>query len=136
MVVPNYAAIGVGKAMAESLMRYLAVELAPKGIRINAITPGIVETDAVRSLFRPTTWCALPPATTLPATASRQRTIPAWCVGWRPPRPNSSGDKSYSSTAARISARDLINLFGLDENDRHTVPQFRTGYGAYSYDKR
>jgi hypothetical protein len=30
----------------------------------------------------------------------------------------------------------LINLFGLDENDRHTVPQFRTGYGAYSYDKR
>jgi enoyl-[acyl-carrier protein] reductase III len=30
---------------------YLAVELAPKGIRINAIAPGIVETDAVRALF-------------------------------------------------------------------------------------
>jgi enoyl-[acyl-carrier protein] reductase III len=51
VVVPNYAAIGVAKAMAESLMRYLAIELAPKGIRINAIAPGIVETDAVRSLF-------------------------------------------------------------------------------------
>jgi enoyl-[acyl-carrier protein] reductase III len=51
VVVPNYAAIGVAKAMAESLMRYLAVELAPKGIRINAIAPAIVETDAVRSLF-------------------------------------------------------------------------------------
>jgi enoyl-[acyl-carrier protein] reductase III len=51
VVVPNYAAIGVGKAMAESLMRYLAVELAPKGIRINAVAPSIVETDAVRSLF-------------------------------------------------------------------------------------
>jgi NAD(P)-dependent dehydrogenase (short-subunit alcohol dehydrogenase family) len=37
--------------MAESLMRYLTVELAPKGIRINAIAPGIVETDAVRTLF-------------------------------------------------------------------------------------
>jgi len=51
VVVPNYVAIGVAKAMAESLMRYLAVELAPRGIRINAIAPGIVETDAVRTLF-------------------------------------------------------------------------------------
>jgi enoyl-[acyl-carrier protein] reductase III len=51
VVVPNYVAIGVAKAMAESLMRYLAVELAPKGVRINAIAPGIVETDAVRTLF-------------------------------------------------------------------------------------
>jgi enoyl-[acyl-carrier protein] reductase III len=51
VVVPNYAAIGAAKAMAESLVRYLAVELAPKGIRINAIAPSIVETDAVRTLF-------------------------------------------------------------------------------------
>jgi NAD(P)-dependent dehydrogenase (short-subunit alcohol dehydrogenase family) len=51
MVVQNYAAVGVGKALAESLMRYLAVELAPRGIRINAIAPSIVETDAVRALF-------------------------------------------------------------------------------------
>ena len=51
VVVPNYAAVGVAKALAESLMRYLATELAPKGIRINAIAPAIVETDAVRALF-------------------------------------------------------------------------------------
>ncbi len=51
IVVANYAAIGVAKALAESLIRYLAVELAPKGIRINAIAPSIVETDAVRTLF-------------------------------------------------------------------------------------
>jgi enoyl-[acyl-carrier protein] reductase III len=51
MVVPNYGAVGVAKALAESLMRYLAVELAPEGIRINAIAPAIVETDAVRALF-------------------------------------------------------------------------------------
>ena len=49
--MPNYAAVGVAKALAESLMRYMAVELAPKGIRINAIAPAIVETDAVRKLF-------------------------------------------------------------------------------------
>jgi enoyl-[acyl-carrier protein] reductase III len=53
IVVPNYAAIGVAKALAESLIRYLAVELAPKGVRINAVAPAIVETDAVRTLFGP-----------------------------------------------------------------------------------
>jgi enoyl-[acyl-carrier protein] reductase III len=51
VVVPNYAAIGVAKALAESLMRYLAVELAPRGVRINAIAPAIVETDAVKTIF-------------------------------------------------------------------------------------
>jgi enoyl-[acyl-carrier protein] reductase III len=51
IVVPNYVAVGVAKALAESLMRYLAVELAPRGVRINAIAPAIVETDAVRTLF-------------------------------------------------------------------------------------
>jgi enoyl-[acyl-carrier protein] reductase III len=51
IVIPNYAAIGVAKALAESLMRYMAVELAPKGVRINAIAPAIVDTDAVRTLF-------------------------------------------------------------------------------------
>lgn len=51
IVVQDYAAIGVAKALAESLVRYLAVELAPRGIRINAVAPAIVETDAVRAIF-------------------------------------------------------------------------------------
>jgi enoyl-[acyl-carrier-protein] reductase (NADH) len=51
IVVENYVAIGAGKAMAESLLRYLAPELAARGIRINAVAPSIVETDAVRALF-------------------------------------------------------------------------------------
>ena len=50
-VVPNYAAIGVAKALAESLVRYLAAELAPQGVRINCVAPGVVHTDAVRTLF-------------------------------------------------------------------------------------
>ena len=51
IVVENYAAIGVAKSLAEGLMRYLAVELAPRGIRINALAPSIVETDAVKHIF-------------------------------------------------------------------------------------
>ncbi|WP_394762522.1 SDR family NAD(P)-dependent oxidoreductase [Phenylobacterium sp.] len=46
----NYAALGVGKAMAESLMRYLVPELAPRGVRINGVAPGIVATTSVASM--------------------------------------------------------------------------------------
>lgn len=51
VVMPNYGAIGVGKALAESLMRYMAVELAPRGVRINAIGPGVVATEALSGVF-------------------------------------------------------------------------------------
>ncbi|WP_165978889.1 SDR family oxidoreductase [Antarcticimicrobium luteum] len=51
IVVKNYAAIGVGKAATEALIRYMATELAPRGIRINSIAPSIVGTEAVRHIF-------------------------------------------------------------------------------------
>jgi enoyl-[acyl-carrier protein] reductase III len=51
IVVPNYAAIGVAKSLAESLVRYLATELAPRGIRVNSVAPGVVDTEAVHTLF-------------------------------------------------------------------------------------
>jgi enoyl-[acyl-carrier protein] reductase III len=50
-VVPNYAAVGVAKALAESLVRYLAVELAPLGIRANCVAPATLDTEALRSVF-------------------------------------------------------------------------------------
>lgn len=46
-VLPHYGAIGLSKAVIESLTRYLAVDLAPKGIIVNAVSPGLVPTDAV-----------------------------------------------------------------------------------------
>jgi NAD(P)-dependent dehydrogenase (short-subunit alcohol dehydrogenase family) len=46
----NYAALGVGKALAESLIRYLVAELAPRGVRINAVAPGLVETSSVAAM--------------------------------------------------------------------------------------
>jgi enoyl-[acyl-carrier protein] reductase III len=48
-VFAEYGVIGVSKATIEALVRYLAVELAPKGIAVNAVSPGIVATDALRS---------------------------------------------------------------------------------------
>lgn len=46
-VLDNYALVGTSKAALESLVRYLAVELAPRGIRVNAVSAGIVETAAL-----------------------------------------------------------------------------------------
>jgi enoyl-[acyl-carrier protein] reductase III len=47
-VLRNYALVGTSKAALESLVRYLAVELAPRGIRVNAVSAGVVETDALK----------------------------------------------------------------------------------------
>ena len=48
--VPNYAAIGASKAALESLARSLALELGPRGINVNVVLPGIVATEAVKSM--------------------------------------------------------------------------------------
>jgi enoyl-[acyl-carrier protein] reductase III len=46
-VLENYLLVGTSKAALESVVRYLAVELAPKGIRVNAVSAGVVETGAL-----------------------------------------------------------------------------------------
>jgi enoyl-[acyl-carrier protein] reductase I len=43
-VVPNYNIMGVAKAALESTVRYLASDLGPQGIRVNALSPGPVKT--------------------------------------------------------------------------------------------
>jgi enoyl-[acyl-carrier protein] reductase III len=44
-VIPQYGMVGVSKAAVEALTRYLAAELAPKGISVNTISAGAVETE-------------------------------------------------------------------------------------------
>ena len=47
-VLANYVLVGTSKAALESVVRYLAVELAPRGIRVNAVSAGVVETEALQ----------------------------------------------------------------------------------------
>ncbi len=47
-VLPDYVVVGASKAALESITRYLAVELSPKDIVVNAISPGMVLTDALQ----------------------------------------------------------------------------------------
>jgi enoyl-[acyl-carrier protein] reductase III len=61
--VAQYTLVGASKGALESLARHLAAELAPKGIRVNVLSPGTVLTDA---------WKVLPDADARLAEAGRR----------------------------------------------------------------
>ena len=47
----NIGAYGISKAAEAALVRNLAVELGPEGIRVNGIAPGLIKTDFSRALW-------------------------------------------------------------------------------------
>ena len=47
-VMPEYVLVGASKAALNALTRYMAVELAEKNIRVNAVAPGMVATDIIK----------------------------------------------------------------------------------------
>ena len=49
LVTPSYTSVGVSKAALEALTRYLAVDLAPRGISVNCVSGGAVETDSLKA---------------------------------------------------------------------------------------
>ena len=49
-VVPNYNVMGVAKAALEASVRYLAADLGPRGVRVNAISAGPVRTLAASGI--------------------------------------------------------------------------------------
>ena len=54
--IPGYAGVGASKAAIESLTRYLAVELGARGIGVNAVSGGLVETDSIKAFNDKQEW--------------------------------------------------------------------------------
>ncbi len=65
-VVPAYSLIGASKGALEALARHLAVELAPRGIRVNILAPGTIATES---------WMSMPDAQNRLAEQTRRTPI-------------------------------------------------------------
>jgi enoyl-[acyl-carrier-protein] reductase (NADH) len=46
--IPGYASIAMSKAAIETLVKYLAWELAPRKINVNAVSGGFIDTDSLK----------------------------------------------------------------------------------------
>ncbi len=69
--VPAYSVVGASKGALEALARHLAVELAPRGIRVNILAPGAIATEA---------WAAMPNAKDRLAELARRSSVGRLCT--------------------------------------------------------
>ncbi|MCC6231105.1 MAG: SDR family oxidoreductase [Verrucomicrobiales bacterium] len=69
--VPHYTVVGASKGALEAMLRHLAAELAPRGIRVNLLAPGSIATDA---------WKAMPDAASRLATEATRTPLGRLCT--------------------------------------------------------
>ena len=91
-VLENYVLVGTSKAALESVVRYLGVELAPRGIRVNAVSAGVVETEAL-DISRTASEMLRAARARLPDGWSSPRTSPAPSRSSAPPTRRWSADR-------------------------------------------
>ena len=86
--MPGYGFIGASKAALEALARALAQELGPRGIRVNVVSAGVVDTDALAYFpNREELLANFAAAHAGRARCSRRRTSPARSTCCACPRP-------------------------------------------------
>ncbi len=75
-IVPNYNLMGIAKAALESAVRYLAYDLGPRAIRVNAISAGPIKTASMRQVAGATKMLDV-----VPQVAPLRRNVTAEDVG-------------------------------------------------------
>ena len=111
-VLDDYVFVGVSKAAIEALVRYLAVELASREIRVNAVSAGLVETGALEYFTSETRCSPSSGAAPRPGDSSspghgRRRLLPRLAGGRDDPRARRSW-----STAATPSSPEHVERRG------------------------
>lgn len=86
-VIPHYGAIGVSKAALEATVRYLASELAPRGIAVRSLAPDLVENTSIQvhphyDALRATAIARSPNGRLLRAEEVADDVV-RLCAGWR-----------------------------------------------------
>ncbi len=69
--IPQYTLVGTSKGALEAMLRHLAVELAPRGIRVNTLAPGSILTDV---------WTVLPDSEKRLAEAAQRSALKRLCT--------------------------------------------------------
>ena len=137
-VLDDYVLVGVSKAAIETLVRYLAVELAPRGIRVNAVSAGLVETGALDHFPEPRADARLPSRADAGRTARRaagdrrRRLLPRLARRGDDSRPHARRRRRLF--AARVSSgpdeiRPLHGLTGRSGTGPYMSPQGRRRAG-------
>ena len=111
-VLDNYALVGASKAALEALVRYLAVELAPRGIRVNAVSAGVVETGALEHFPNKEAMLEMGAAQSrrparLPRGRGRLRHVPLLSRRGDDPRPDLVVDGGWSLLASAVARASL-----------------------------
>ena len=117
-VLDNYSLVGTSKAALEALVRYLAVELAPLGIRVNAVSAGVVETGALEHFPNREEMLALgrrqPGRQPRHAGRRRGRRLVPLLAGRRDDPRADAGDRRRLVAARRLSSRAGSRDLGED----------------------
>jgi NAD(P)-dependent dehydrogenase (short-subunit alcohol dehydrogenase family) len=111
---PEHAAYAAAKAGVIGLVRQMAVDCGPYGVRVNAVCPGTILTDGLRAWLE-----------TLPDPAAREREYSRWPALRRPGRPEEiaaailwlAGDES-----SYVSGHALVADGGLTVVGHHDAP--------------
>ena len=122
--VPGYGALGPAKAALESSVRQLACELAGRGVRINAVRAGMIESPNA-DRFPPEVRDAAVRRTLSDGSASRKRSRPPWTTCSPPTRPGSP-DRCSTWTEG---SRSHEGLFPTAEGRFHDKSDRASGRG-------
>ena len=102
--VPHYGLMGPVKAALESLVRYMALELGPQGVRVYAVSPGPILTRAASGIEA---------FDTLMQNNIAQEDLDAWT-------PAAVGERSVSDKKLRRAARDASSTVQTKRNQEQS----------------